>query len=94
MKYLILLVIVSALTACNPEPGMTGSEWMYQYDLKIRAERFDACMKALPAGPVSTHYNNWSEVVDSCEKASAQQSKRLAKKVNGEWVFQDGTFVK
>lgn len=82
-------LIATTLTACNPHPGAGFSEFQWLSDPVIRAERFDACMKALPAGPVSTHYNDWSEVVDSCESAANSQSKRLAKYVSGKWQFVD-----
>lgn len=82
-------LIATTLTACNPYPGTAASEFQWVTDPVIRAERFDACMKALPAGPVSTHYNDWSEVVDSCETAAYRQAQRLAKYVSGKWQFVD-----
>lgn len=82
-------LIATTLTACNPYPGTAASEFQWLTDPVIRAERFDACMKALPAGPVSTHYNDWSEVVDSCETAAYRQAQRLAKYVSGKWQFVD-----
>jgi len=92
MKYIFLLVAVAMLSACNivAEPGSNASAIKYVTDQKLRAERFDACMKALPAGPVSTQYNDWSEVVDSCETAAYRQSQKFAHQVNGQWVFEDG----
>lgn len=90
MKYVLLLIISTILTACVPQPGTDGSSMKYVTDQKLRAERFDACMKALPAGPVSTQYNDWSEVVDSCESAAYRQSLKLAHQVDGKWFFEDG----
>lgn len=90
MKYVLLLIISTILTACVPPPGSNTSDSKYVADQKLRAERFDACMKALPAGPVSTQYNDWSEVVDSCESAAYRQSQKLAYNVNGKWFFEDG----
>jgi hypothetical protein len=90
MKYVLLLIIAAMLTACTPPVGSAFSSWQYMSDSKIRAERFDACMKALPAGPVSTQYNDWSEVVDSCEEAARKQSLTIAHYVNGVWITGDG----
>lgn len=96
MKALFCIVVVAAmLTGCNPAPGSPASAWQYVPDQALRAQRFDACMQALPAGPVSTHYNDWSEVVDSCADSAYRQSLRLAKPdANGVYFYQDGTPVK
>lgn len=83
------------LAGCNPTPGSDLSPTKYMPDQKLRAERFDACMKNLPAGPEKTHYNDWSEVVDSCETASYQQSLRLAhQNEKGQWIFENGDSVR
>lgn len=29
-------------------------------------EYFEACLKLVPKGPQSTHYNDWAEVVEEC----------------------------
>ena len=95
MKALFCIVAALMLTGCSPEPGAPASQWKYIIDKDTQAKRFDACMQALPAGPVSTHYNDWAEVVDSCRAAAIEQAKRLAKSDNqGVWHYQDGTPVK
>lgn len=53
-------------------------------DQCLRAELFEKCMKLLPAGPVSTHYSDWDEVVDSCESSAYYQSLRLKSQVKPE----------
>lgn len=45
-------------------------------DQCMRREIFAQCMKSLPPGPALTHYNDWSEVVDSCQNVATQQSYR------------------
>jgi hypothetical protein len=68
-----LVVAVGAallLTACH---GPKHPK--YAIDPTLRAVRFEACMKLLPAGPRSTVYNDWDEVVDSCDAAAWRQSK-------------------
>ena len=37
---------------------------------------FKECMNSLPAGPVSTHYNDWDDVVGACEKVAWNKSWR------------------
>ena len=91
MKRILFLAPLLLLVGCNPEPGSDLSSTKYMTDQKIRAERFDTCMKNLPAGPEKTHYNDWSEVVDSCAKAAYYQSLRLAhQNEKGRWVFENG----
>lgn len=53
-------------------------------DQCLRAERFDACLKSLPAGPQSTRYNDWSEVVSACESAAYYQSLRKKSAIRAE----------
>lgn len=38
-----------------------------------RAQQFNACMAQVPAGPVTTRYNDWSEVVGRCEDHAQSQ---------------------
>lgn len=38
------------------------------------AVAFKECMAALPVGPVSTHYNDWAEVVAQCRGYAHWQS--------------------
>lgn len=48
---------------------------VYEVRPDKRIERFDACMKALPPGPQSTHYNDWDEVIWQCDNIAYYQSK-------------------
>lgn len=68
MKYLIAIAAI-ALTGCG-EPETSG------IDQCMRVELFQQCMSILPAGPKTTMYNDWDEVVDSCESAARLQSIR------------------
>ncbi len=45
-------------------------------DQCMRREIFQQCMKALPAGPKATRYNDWGEVVSKCEDVAYYQSLR------------------
>lgn len=95
LKFATIVGAVSLLTACNPTPGSPASDFQWMSDQTMRADLFQKCLAALPAGPVSTEYNDWSEVVDSCESSAFHQSRRLAKAdASGRWFYQDGTPVK
>ena len=62
-------LLVAALTGCEnagPEPDQT-----------VRNRIFMECLKALPKGPESTKYNDWGDVVDSCEHAAYYQSLQI-----------------
>ena len=37
-------------------------------DKKAEQELFFRCLEKLPVGPVTAHYNDWSEVVEECGK--------------------------
>lgn len=94
-KLALAVSSIGLLAACNPVPGAPASEWQWMNDQTLRSELFQKCMQILPAGPVKTHYNDWSEVVDSCEDSAYRQSRRLAKADrHGQWFYQDGTPVK
>lgn len=94
LKLAAIVGAVSVLSACTPDAGTPASEWQWLNDQTMRADLFNKCLNALPAGPVSTQYNDWSEVVDSCEDSANRQSKRLAKAgKDGRWYYQDGKLV-
>ena len=42
-----------------------------------RRELFLRCMASLPSGPVTTQYNDWDEVVNSCEDVALKQARRV-----------------
>ena len=45
-------------------------------DQCLRREIFTSCMASLPAGPAATKYNDWDEVVSSCENVAYYQALR------------------
>jgi hypothetical protein len=57
---------------------LVGCDDVYPSDADqcLRIQLFKDCMAALPAGPKSAHYNDWSEVVEACESAAYYQSIR------------------
>lgn len=72
MKTLLIVLILLLLAGCGEE---ITSQPRYVTDYTLRAERFDTCMKALPPGPMRTQYNDWAEVVDSCDAAAYRQAQ-------------------
>jgi hypothetical protein len=71
--------VVVLLSACDypPKPAPV-------VDQCLRAELFKSCMAALPAGPQSTKYNDWDEVVGACDNASYYQSLRQPQTIKAE----------
>lgn len=65
---LLLAIGLFTLTACD-------KVCRWEPDQKERQRIFKECMSLLPAGPVKTHYNDWSEVVSECESAAYYQSQ-------------------
>lgn len=69
MNKLLILAACLFLSACEkPVIVQTG------YDNCQRERVFKECMASLPAGPVSTQYNDWDEVVDSCRNHAGNVS--------------------
>jgi len=69
----LLPIAVLALAGCSDKPAFV-KDW--GVDQCLRVDLFQACMKSLPAGPKSTQYNDWDEVVGQCERTSHDQSLR------------------
>ena len=67
MKAAILLV-AALMSGCSADSP--------QVDQCMRTKLFESCMRSLPAGPVSTQYNDWAEVINECESAAYYQSLR------------------
>lgn len=56
-------------------------------DQCMRREIFFECLRAVPPGPSSTQYNDWSEVVDECDSAALYQSKRPLSQIEPQCSF-------
>jgi len=50
----------------------------------LQREIFKECLESLPAGPISTHYNDWDEVVKECRKTAYSNSKRRESTIKNE----------
>ncbi len=53
-------------------------------DQCLRQQLFERCMASLPAGPESTRYNDWDDVVSECEDQAMYASYRSPKFVKAE----------
>jgi hypothetical protein len=73
MKKLILLMPL-LLVACSKDDKPFIDERVA--NLCLQREIFNECMKLLPAGPASTKYNDWDEVVNQCGRQAYYMSIR------------------
>lgn len=69
MRYVFALVITLLLVGCMDDAPT------YRQDPKLRQEIFFKCLAALPAGPQSTKYNDWDEVVNECGRQAEWMAK-------------------
>ena len=74
----LLLIMMLALAGCAPPESRTSN------DQCLRAKIFKECLVALPAGPASTKYNDWNEVVAACENSAYYQSLRKRENIKEE----------
>ena len=80
MKYIALLLALT-LVACGKHSSETTAyssdvDDVIVFDQCLRREIFNECIKNLPAGPTSTKYNDWDEVISECSSTSYYLSKR------------------
>lgn len=66
------IIIASALllVGCGPVPQEDRKESVQIVDQEVRRSVFMECLDRAPAGPVSTRYNDWDEVVSECSSAA------------------------
>lgn len=63
--------IAIALAGCAQEESAIEAQ---RGVLRMRLNQF--CLKNLPAGPKSTQYNDWDEVVEACSSTAYYQSNQ------------------
>ncbi len=86
------------LTGCNTHTDANGVTTMSvseidkgeksSIDQCLRAILFQQCLKALPAGPLATKYNDWDEVVKECANVARFQSARKLKNIKEECRYE------
>lgn len=67
----VLVLAIGTMSGCDQLPPPTTTNEC------AREQIFQACLKALPAGPASTHYNDWDDVVDSCESHAYYTAQQI-----------------
>ena len=75
MKKVAAMVVALLLAACGEHPDTIISDRCAVNDI------FQQCMKSLPTGPSSTHYNDWSEVVTACQDVAYRHSLKKRKSI-------------
>lgn len=69
MKYILVMVMALLVSGCDSLEPLSANQ-------ALRSLLFKDCLNNLPAGPQSTHYNDWSEVVSECENSAYYRSLR------------------
>lgn len=73
MRRCAALTLLAMLAAgCEKPNGFAPP--LKAIDQDKRERLFVQCMDLLPAGPESTHYNDWDEVVSECDAAATRQA--------------------
>ena len=93
-----LVVFAIAMTGCTAKTNTDGTttlttekiapEDKSSNDQCLRAKLFEQCLNALPAGPQSTKYNDWDEVVNQCEIAAYRHSFRKMRYIKEECRYE------
>jgi hypothetical protein len=68
-RVLLLCSMLMSLAACQPTQTIV--------DQCMRVELFSRCLAAAPAGPQTTTYNDWAEVISQCRSEAYYQSLRM-----------------
>lgn len=79
MKKIIIFISVVLLFGCEKI-----AENRMESDQCLRATLFKECLSLVPAGPQSTQYNDWSEVISECADAAYYQSLRTKSQIKKE----------
>ena len=80
-KLLLIIPVLFLLTGCAEEGQQTKT------DQCLRAKLFQQCLDKIPEGPIATKYNDWDEVVKTCDSAALYQSKRKKTHIKDECLF-------
>lgn len=73
-KLIFALLAGVVLTGCiRRDPTYTE---VYGVDQEKRVELFNQCLERVPVGPTAVKYNDWDELVRSCDVISKSQAKK------------------
>jgi len=76
-RKIIIALSTIALAACSAEPGtpMDPLDWTRQpEDPEVKVFVLKQCLGAAQ-GPQATHYNDWDEAIDSCDRVASNASR-------------------
>ncbi len=73
---LALCLIVPLLLAGCADPKPPEDPAVESVRGLLRAKLAQQCLRDLPAGPVSTQYNDWDEVVQACSLEARYQANQ------------------
>lgn len=62
-NFLTCIAVLLLLVGCAKDPDVPPTRVV---DQEVRRKVFMACLEKAPAGPQSTKYNDWDEVVEAC----------------------------
>lgn len=65
------IILIASLCLAGCQPPARG-----YYDQDVRREVFFQCLSSVPNGPLTTKYNDWSEVVAECGSQALNISAR------------------
>jgi hypothetical protein len=74
VNYILIAIGLMMIAGCDAFEAP-----VYHEDPKLRQEIFFKCMQSLPAGPQSTKYNDWDEVVSECGSQAYYLAKSCVK---------------
>lgn len=78
-KILLVTIAVLTLTGCvesKPSHATLVNRELYGIDQEKRIELFNQCLARVPVGPTAVKYNDWDELVETCDEISKSQAKK------------------
>lgn len=78
-KILLASITVLALSGCvesQPSQATLVNRELYGIDQEKRIELFNQCLARVPVGPTAVKYNDWDELVETCDEISKSQAKK------------------
>jgi len=73
MAKLVAIALLALSLGCGDDGVLPPA---LESDQCLRRELFVECLEAVPSGPDSTQYNDWSEVVSECANNAYYTSQR------------------
>lgn len=77
-KILLALIVAFSMAGCAERELTYGDRTnmeMYGIDQDKRIELFNQCLARVPVGPTAVKYNDWDELVSTCDEISKSQAK-------------------